>query len=466
MLRPWSFNIQLDIADKSVPLYQHVADTLQKLIQQGGLRPGDALPSSREMAEHMGVSRKTVVAAISMLTRNGLLVNKPRVGVFVTEQSLDFADNAKTTDDSIEESKQRSMLVVDDGLPDTAIVPFAELSRAYRQLFNRAARWQMLGYTQPYGHERFREAVAKMLNQNRNLTVSPSNVCITRGSQMALYLISHALLQPGDIILMENPGYGRAYDTFKRAGLKIISVDVDEEGVIVDDIEHIMQHTCINAIYLTPRHQFPTTVTLSAKRRQQLVRLVRTYQFYVIEDDYGCEFHFNGPRLFPLYRQLPPEYAVYIGSFSKLLAPAIRIGMMAASEEVIKKVGDLRSLIDVQGDNSMELAILDLIEQGVLRKHLKESTKQYVAKKEYLCERLRQLGDKVKFDNPKGGLAVWVTFPQLSLTADKLTKRLEKKGVSAPVFTLPSGEVGVRIGYASLSHSDIDKLVAKIDATT
>ncbi|MCF0203603.1 MAG: PLP-dependent aminotransferase family protein [Bacteroidaceae bacterium] len=457
MLRPWSFDIQIDTADRSVPLYMQVANTIQAIIDRGGLRPGDALPGSREMAEHLDVSRKTVVSAISYLLRKGSIVNKPRIGMFVAEPPV--------IPDSSAEPAPRTLLTIDDGLPDTTIVPFAELSRAYRQLFNRAARWQMLGYTQPYGHQRFREAVAKMLNLSRSLTVSPDNICITRGSQMALYLISHALLQPGDTIIMENPGYPRAYDTFLQAGLKIIPVDVDEHGIIVDDIEQIMRHTCINAIYLTPRHQFPTTVTLSARRRQQLVRLVRMYQFYVVEDDYGCEFHFSGPLLSPLYTQLPPDYAIYIGSFSKLLAPAIRIGMMAASEAAIRKVGELRSLIDMQGDNSMEQAILDLIEQGALRRHLKESTKLYVRKKNHLCKLLATLGDKVRFCNPTGGLAVWVTLPQLRITAGDLTARLAKNYVAAPVFTLPTGEVGIRIGYASLSYTDIEKLVSILGTT-
>ena len=459
MLRPWSYNIELHPEDGSVPLYLQVANTISELIRDGILHADDALPSSRDLARQMRVSRKTIVSAYEHLCIKGWLTNKPRVGTFV--QSAPNGGSKYETPPSGEPGAAN--LFIDDGLPDTTILPFAELSRAYRQLFNRAAKWQMLGYTQPYGHERFRSAVARMLNQDRNLCVKPGNICITRGSQMALYLISHALLQPGDTIIVENPGYAKAYETFRCAGLNIIPVDVDHHGIIVDKVEAILAGTRVNAIYLTPRHQFPTTVTLSSDRRQQLTRLVRKYDFYVIEDDYGCEFHFSGARLSPLYRHLPQEKAVYIGSFSKILAPAIRIGMMAGSENVIKRVGELRSLIDVQGDNTMELAILDLIEQGSIRRHIKEATLLYAERKTYLCSQLRKLGDKVRFVNPTGGLAVWVSFPHEGnegLTVEGLERLLAENGICALVFQLPSCDIGIRIGYASLSTMDIDKLIA------
>ncbi|MCF0160627.1 MAG: PLP-dependent aminotransferase family protein [Bacteroidaceae bacterium] len=459
MLRPWSINIQLDAEDKSVPLYMQVANTLQTLIQAGTLRMGEALPSSRELAEQLGVSRKTVVTAYDQLSYTGWLINKPRVGVFVAERKEVTEKSKSTATQPLPEKKKGKIIAVDDGIPDTTNVPFVELSRAYRQLFNRAARWQMLGYTHPYGHEHFREAVAQMLNQDRNLAVTSQNICITRGSQMALYLIAHALLKPGDTILIENPGYERAYHTFQRAGLRVLPVDVDAHGINVDQVEQIMQHTHINAIYVTPRHQYPTTVTLSSQRRQQLVKLVRQHPFYVIEDDYGAEFHFYGLKLPPLYRLLPPESAVYIGSFSKILAPAIRIGMMAASEEVIKKVGDLRNLIDIQGDNIMEQAVLDLIEQGAIRRHIKRATKQYHEKKEYLNNRLRGLADRLDYHNPNGGLAIWVLFKDSDISLLSLEKKLLKHNIDAPLFTMPSGAVGMRIGYASLSSAEIDRLV-------
>ena len=459
MLRPWSYNIELHPEDGSVPLYLQVANTISELIRDGTLHADDALPSTRDLAEQMHVSRKTIVSAYEHLCIKGWLTNKPRVGTFV--RAATNGGSKYETPPSGEPGAAN--LFIDDGLPDTTILPFAELSRAYRQLFNRAAKWQMLGYTQPYGHERFRSAVARMLNQDRNLCVKPGNICITRGSQMALYLISHALLQPGDTIIVENPGYAKAYETFRCAGLNIIPIDVDHHGIIVDKVEAILAGTRVNAIYLTPRHQFPTTVTLSSDRRQQLTRLVRKYDFYVIEDDYGCEFHFSGARLSPLYRHLPQEKAVYIGSFSKILAPAIRIGMMAGSENVIKRVGELRSLIDVQGDNTMELAILDLIEQGSIRRHIKEATLLYAERKTYLCSQLRKLGDKVRFVNPTGGLAVWVSFPHEvneGLTVEGLERLLAENGICALVFQLPSCDIGIRIGYASLSTKDIDKLIA------
>ncbi|MCF0243359.1 MAG: PLP-dependent aminotransferase family protein [Bacteroidaceae bacterium] len=470
MLRPWSYNIELHPEDNSVPLYLQVSNTILELIRNGTLHTDDALPSSRDLAEQLNVSRKTVVSAYEHLCIKGWLKNKPRVGTFVQSAPNGYQPHNHQPSSPLKEEKALAQalasagsLFIDDGLPDTTILPFAELSRAYRQLFNRAAKWQMLGYTQPYGHERFRSAVARMLNQDRNLCVKSDNICITRGSQMALYLISHALLQPGDTIIMENPGYAKAYETFRCAGLNIIPVDVDHHGIIVDKVEAILADTRVNAIYLTPRHQFPTTVTLSSDRRQQLTRLVRKYDFYVIEDDYGCEFHFSGVRLSPLYRHLPQEKAVYIGSFSKILAPAIRIGMMAGSEKVIKKVGELRSLIDVQGDNTMELAILDLIEQGTIRRHIKEATLLYAERKNYLCSQLRKLGDKVRFVKPTGGLAVWVSFPReqnKTLTVEMLEKQLAENGISVLVFQLPSAEVGIRIGYASLSTADIDKLIS------
>lgn len=460
MLRPWPLHIDLDRKDRKVPVYQQLARKVRELILDGTLKAGEALPGSRVLAQELHVSRKTVVSAMELLQFSGFLVNKERVGLFVAERVLCRKAATVSVVPSKGTAERTSVLKINDGLPDTSIAPIRQLARTYRQLFHQDARWQLTGNADALGTPGLRVSISSMLNQSRELHTLPEEICVTRGSQMALFLVAHTVLQPGDAILVEQPGYERACETFQEAGLTVLPVEVDAYGIKVDQVDRILSDASlpVRAIYLTPRHQYPTMVSLSPDRRRSLVDLIRRYRIYLIEDDYDCDFSFGRVPLLPLSALLPKELCFYIGTFSKMIAPSVRVGFLATAEEHIQRIGKYRSLIDIQGDYIMERAILELIDSGEMRKHIKRAIKYYREKQEFFTGLLlRELSGKVCFRIPPGGLALWVVFTG-TVERDRLSWHLRHNGIEMSLVSTSEG-LGARIGYASLSHADMFRLV-------
>jgi GntR family transcriptional regulator/MocR family aminotransferase len=298
------------------------------------------------------------------------------------------------------------------------------------------------------------------------MNVTSDEVCITRGSQMALYLIAHALLTQKDIVLVENPGYQPAWKAFKSAGAVVVPIGVDDEGLMILEVEAMLQKKSnIKAIYITPHHQYPTTVSLSLKRRLKLVELSNKYNFIIIEDDYDYEFHFDHRPILPISSLSSIKNYVYIGTFSKIIAPSLRIGFLVCNVELINKIASLREIIDVQSDSIMERAISELIQNGDIKRHLKRASKNYIEKREYCDNLLRiHLKDKTHYNTPTGGLAFWIR-PLKSVSLKDLTIKLEMNGIQitdASKYCIENSFRGFRLGYGSLSKNELEKVIIKL----
>ena len=417
----WNFQIDLQTDNQSTPIYLALVEAIQRDICCGILKEGEMLPSSREMASQLGLSRKTIVKAMEILQLKGFLLSKDRVGLFV-------ANPSSTTDSPIPKAN------VSLKEKETVCAPLLKV----------------------------RQAIATMLSHSRSLAISDQELCVVRGSQMALYLVAHAVLQRGDRVAMESPGYQNAYDAFQAADLTIHAIPVDEEGIDVTLLEQLCQSEPIRAVYLTPRHQYPTTVKLSLPRRRRIKELSEKYEFIVIEDDFGADFQFSGQRLLPISSMLDKAHTIYIGTFSKIFAPAIRVGYVISSTETIRKIAAYRQLIDIQGDTVQERALCEMMESGVLARHIRHSMKIYRERLAFATQEIqRVLGTSVGYRPPHGGLALWLTLPE-HLTEPIIRTRLAGKGISIPIFHLTDGRMGVRIGYASLTKEEFSRVIEEI----
>ncbi|MEZ0453821.1 PLP-dependent aminotransferase family protein [Sphingobacterium thalpophilum] len=464
MLRDWKFEIQLDErSDKAV--YLQIADALIKDIHSGRLKTGEVLPGSRHLAQLLKVNRNTVVEALNVLLIEGWLISKERKGTFVADTLPDFKDvhdNKEIIANAESTENKHYHLQFDDGHPNSKIAPVTELARAYRQIFNQKAKWQMMGYGDEYGDLEFRKAIVQMLNHQRGMQISEQNICLTRGSQMAMYLTAQCLFTEGDYVMIENPGYKPAWKAFEHAGARLLPINVDKDGLLMADVANYLKSgKKIKAIYVTPHRQYPTTVTLTLKRRLELIRLSNEYGFTVIEDDYDNEFHFGYRPILPLSSFPELKNYVYIGTMSKVVAPALRIGYLASNNsDLIEQVGDLRKIIDVQGDNIMEQAVLQLIKDGTLKRHIRKATNHYKAKKDFATSLLaKHLKEKARFTIPEGGLAFWVV-PEKPVNWQQIDTKLKNKGIkiiTPDAYSFGETIHGIRLGYGSLSEKDLEE---------
>lgn len=463
MLRSWKFEIQLDQqADQA--LYLQIADAIIKDIQSGRLKAGDALPGSRNLAQLLKVNRNTIVEALNVLLAEGWLISKERQGTFVADDIPKLSSTSKNTQSpsmAVDQAAKPFHLQFDDGHPNAKIAPVNELARAYRQIFSLKTKWQLMSYEgNALGDAALRKEIAQMLNHQRGMQVQEANLCLTRGSQMAMYLAAQCLLKAGDEVMVEHPGYKPAWKAFEHAGAKLLPVRVDEEGLVVTEVlEYLKSNKRIKAIYVTPHHQYPTTVTLSLKRRLELIRLSNEYGFTIIEDDYDNEFHFGYRPVLPLSSYAELQNYVYIGTMSKVVSPVLRVGYLTSSDgTLIEKVGQLRKIIDVNGDSIMEQAVLQLIKDGAIKRHIKKATSYYKAKRDLTAMLLKKhLENKVVYTIPDGGLAFWIAM-KTPMDWTAFSEKMLQKGVkiTSPIaYGLDGSANGLRLGYGALTEQEL-----------
>ncbi len=476
MLRPWTLGLREQInPSQRVPIYVQIIQALIRDIESGRLVSGTYLPSSRDLATALGVNRKTVVLAYEDLIAQSWLVSAGTRGTMVSTslpEPKHRVSQSVPSDLAVEyrflppPARPLAMpggcgLKLDEGAPDGRLFPPELLARAYRSAINAASRANRLQYRDPRGSAALRESIAQMLRTQRGLAVTAEEVCITRGSQNGIFLAAQVLIEPGDAVIVEALTYEPGVAAFRAAGARIVAVGLDGGGIDINDVEAACRRYRVRAVFLTPHHQFPTTVSLRPERRLRLLGLARQFGFAVVEDDYDHEFHFESQPLLPM-AGYAPDRVIYVGSLSKLLLPALRIGYIVAPLPVIDAVAHRVSLSDGMGNTVTEDAAADLIETGELRRHARKVRQVYLRRRAALAEELRQtMDDIVRFDLPDGGLAFWLQFEG---DLDALETRAAEAGLrfasSRSFMTRDDAPRGLRVGFASLTESEMRQAIA------
>ena len=446
MTRARSYSPALDEGSQQ-PLFVQIARAIAEDIRRGRLPAQARLPGSRELAKRLGAHRNTVLAAYAELEQEGWIRSERARGTFVAPVLPELrprgfgkrpATLAKT---SLPRALERPALEVDarrelppwvlqllGGAPDRRLMPREALARAYRRALRVEPR--TLDYGSSRGHPRLVLALRELLATVRGVVASGEELVVTRGSQMALHLAARALCRPGDLIAVEALGYPPAWQALRLGGAELLSVGIDRSGIRVDELERILQSKRLRAVYVTPHHQYPTTVTMSAARRLELLALAERHGFLIIEDDYDHEFHWQGRPVLPLASFDPARSVVYVGTLSKILAPGLRIGYLVARAEIVERVLRLREVIDRQGDHCVERAVAELLEDGELDRHAKRVRRAYLERREALAESLRsELGDALSFEVPPGGLAFWARA-RLAMGVERFAERALARGVA------------------------------------
>lgn len=474
---PFERIIQIDKNSK-IPIYKQIAFSIIDAIRNGTLKAGTYLPGSREMSKMVGVHRKTVIAAYDELNAQDWIVIVPRKHVSVSdripllepkkwnisdfktsyEHSFQLPFRSINNQINTNESSFIPEIIIDDGHPDVRLSPIDELLKTYRSYTSKKHSIKNAHIGTDQGTLRLREELTKFLAETRGLNILPKNLLITHGAQMSIYLAARLLLKSNSKIIVGKPNYPVANNTFLEIGAKLVEVTVDENGLDVDAIEAVCKKEKIAAVYVIPHHHYPTTVTLSIERRMKLLQLSQHYSFAIIEDDYDYDYHYTSSPYLPLASGNHNGNVIYIGSFSKVLDPSLRMGFMVAPENFIQQCVALRKLIDVGGDGYMQNALATLIKDGELKRHLKKAKKVYHFRRDFLDNLLKEkLQDYIDYKLPSGGMSVWIRLkPKYKVL--ELTKISQLK-----IIRINEEQNAFRFGFASMNEHELETTVLLIE---
>ena len=358
---------------------------IRNAIGDGRLRPGDCLPASRDLAQSLKVSRTTVTVAYDRLAGEGFVVSRVGAGTYVNNElvrtcseekrhRVDGSLHPRPVWDSIPLSKAFDRPARFDfrtGLPDASLFPH----ETWRRLVVRAQRSEAVAgglYAKPAGHSELREAIARHIGISRAVQVSADDLTITNGAQQSIDLVARALLAPGDRVAVEDPGYHPPKFLFESLGAEVHGVPVDNEGIIVDQLPRNTR-----LVYVTPSHQYPLGVTMSLPRRLALLDWADRNNVAIIEDDYDSEFRFEGRPVEPLHTIDASGRVIYIGSFSKTLLPALRLGFVATPPSCTSAVHKAKYVTDWHTSMVLQVALAKFIDNGGFARHLRKVRRVY-----------------------------------------------------------------------------------------
>jgi GntR family transcriptional regulator/MocR family aminotransferase len=473
----WTPTVFLDAASQE-PVYLQIAHALMHEIHRGRLKPGDGLPGYRALAAQLGVNRNTVMAAYRELQAEGWVVSVQGEGSLVAPDPPVRVPGAAPIGTAMGfdlegpgqpgiASPHLDLLKVASGVPDPRLLPGAALARAYRRALT-LNRQSALSLEDPQGHPKLRDALARMLAGTRGIPTAPDRLLITRGSQMASFLVAEALCRPGDAVAVEALGDRRVWEVIVKTGASCLPVPTDEAGLSLDALETLLAKGPLRAVVVTPARQYPTLAALSAERRSRLLHLAATHRFAILELDQDSEFQFEGRALAPLASEDPAGVVVHVGTLSKIFSPGLRLGFVHGPLPLVNRMRDLRLAFDRQGDMVLERAMAELMEDGEVERHLNRMHQVYRRRRDVLCAALRrELGDRISVEAPTGGLALWVKVAE-DIDVDAWAAQALVHGVAfqpGRQFAFDGGPLaGLRLGFSNYPEPELEEVARRMGA--
>lgn len=473
----------------AAPLYRQLADFLSALIAAGRLPPGERVPPSRELAEDLGLSRNTVSRAYETLAAAGLLQGHVGRGSFVSAlgrpaaalrqagpgptppgfawQAL-FARSARDLRPpaGLRAPKPGEALRFDfrPGQVDAAALPLAALQAAWQRALGGHLRAHA-NDVDLQGEPALRAAIARALG-GRGIACGPQDVLVTAGAQQALDLVARTLVEPGDTVAIEDPGYFGAALSFQAAGAHLVGVGVDAEGLRVDELARVLRGRRVKLLYATPAAQSPTGVALSPARRAALLELAHREQLPILEDDYDGELRLSGPVAPALKTEDARQQVIYVGTFSKALFPGLRLGYLVAARALLGALALQRFAASFQPSLVDQLALVELLSTDTLERHLRKVRRRHAERARVLRAALAEaLPAGARIGHPTGGSSVWVELPH-DVDGSALAVAARERGIAyAPgeAFRLEGdGPPCLLLSFAVESPDAIQRGVAEL----
>ncbi|MCS7172623.1 MAG: PLP-dependent aminotransferase family protein [Armatimonadetes bacterium] len=437
-----------------LPLYRQLAEEVRGAILEGRLRPGERLPPSRVLAASLGVSRVVVTSAYEELVAEGYLEARRGSGTYVTRTLPGFPWVARRKESpQIPPRKDPFPGSVVDFAPGRPSVERLHPA-AWRRMWRAVAREQPpAGYGDPAGDPELREAIAAYLGRARGVVCTAEDVLITSGAVEAVDLIARAFLRPGDRVAYEEPGYPAARRVFLSRGLPVEPVPVDEDGIRVD-----LLPPRAALVYVTPSHQFPLGGRLPLARRIGLLEWAQKTGAFVVEDDYDSELRFHGPPLPALAGLDVSGRVLYMGTFSKILLPGLRVGYLVAPPELRDRLLRVRDPSESHTPWPVQRALAAFLASGDFDRHIRRMRRHYAALRAALQTALRLVEPLARLRGLEAGLHAFLELCG-GLVAEEVARSAAQRGVHvrtlAPYYLGPPTRSGILLGYGGLSLEDV-----------
>jgi len=476
------FEVRLE-RNVPVPLQRQLYEGMREAILREGLPPGTRLPSTRHLAARLGVARNTVLNAFEQLMAEGYVETRHGSGTFVAVGLGGTAARRKATPPQAQLSRlgtrlarspvgadqnaHRSLLL-QPGVPALDHLPLRTWQRLSSACLRElgASPKETLGYGWTAGYPPLREAIAHHLRVSRGVRCDASQVLVTAGTQGGIDLTARVLLDEGDAVWFENPGYASGRAVLEAAGQRLVPVPVDGEGLEVERGLH--SAPAARLAYVTPSHQYPTGVTMSLARRLALLRWAGQREAWIFEDDYDSEFRYTGHPLAALQGQDEGGRVIYAGTFSKTLFPALRLGYLVLPPALVEPFSEARALIDRSPPLLEQLVLARFLEEGHFARHVRRMRGLYAARRAALLGALRaHMGDIFEVIPSETGLQLAGWLPE-GVDDLAFAEALREQGLGARPLShyalepLPRG--GLNLGFGGADESELENAVVRMRA--
>lgn len=482
-------------------MYARIEARIRECIQSGRLADNERLPADRELAQLLKLDRSTIARAYDELEAAGLVVSQVGRGTFVTARAALRAAGAGA---GAVEAKPRSAAVHQPegivwaeklsrasqttaaivsrqvmppaagsgcisfagGIPTQEFFPHKEFQEITALLLSGSRSLDLFGYSPPEGHPALRAEVRNYLCR-QGIFASDDEILILSGSQQGLDLVCRTLVDPGDVVLMEDPSYFLAICNFAAGGARLIPVPVDEEGLRLDILDGVMSRQRAKLLYVMPSFQNPTGSTLSAEKRKDLLALARFHQVAILEDNFVGDLSYDGAAQ-PSLRSLDQGggTVIYQGTFSKALCPGLRLGWLVAPPVVMSRLRLAKRSCDLSTNSMAQVVAAEYLGEGLYERHLSCVQAAYRARRDAMCQALdSQLGELLTWRKPQGGMFIWAKLPA-GYSARELLSFAGKQGVyfsPGDMFFLGNDRFEfLRLSFIQLSESEIEEGIRRL----
>jgi len=464
-----------DARGRSTQVYQQI----RAAILDGRLRAGEPLPPSRELAERLQIARNTVLVAYDRLAGEGFVTGKVGAGTFVSApfplprqdgcsagppvgplRPRAFWDARSEPPDL---SADRPRFNFRAGVPDARLFPY----ETWRRLISRELRPPAIGtghYGDPAGHAGLRAAIARHIGISRGVHADAADVLVTNGIQQAIDLIGRVLLDQGACVAVEDPGYPPPQDLLESLGARVVPVPVDEEGLVVDGLP-----SDARLVYVSPSHQFPLGMAMSLRRRMELLAWAARQGAAIIEDDYDSEFRFAGHPIEPLHSLDRDGRVIYVGSFSKIMLPTLRLGFLVTPPSLRKALRLAKFLSDWHTSLPPQAALARFIDEGKLARHVRRMRVIYQERHKRIRHVLERDFEGLLTPIPSSAGLHLSAIYRAGTAQDAINalQRAQPAGVSlfaVSDFAVGQAEPGLVIGYGAIPLERIDEGLHRLRA--